>query len=111
VQRLVLTGGTASHIAWLAGRADRVSDLALEDLDRVLQELTEHTADEIVRKYDIMPERARVLPAGAVAVRAIAEYYRVSDVTVTRNGIREGAIIEYLQRAGRWPSTSRSSQG
>ena len=96
----IFTGGTATHVSWLAGRSGAIERLELAAVRQVVDTLSSHAASEIVSRYGVGEERAKVLPAGVAALQAIAEYYRVEQVAITRHGIREGAILDSLKRAG-----------
>lgn len=98
VERAVFTGGTATHVAWLAGRDGQVEEIDLETLRRVAATLGSKPAAEIADEYGVKLERAQVLPAGVAALEAIAGYYGVKTVTITRHGIREGVLIDYFRK-------------
>lgn len=98
VETAVFTGGTATHLAFLARIEGSPVSLGLDMVRQVVETLLTHTADEIVQEYNVRPERAQVLPAGLRAVLAIAEYYNVGPITITRSGIREGALIDLLDK-------------
>lgn len=103
---VIFTGGTASHVAWLAGLDGMIVHLDKGAFDRVVQLVTTEQVAEIVRRFGVNPERAQVLPAGVLALQALARFYQAEDVTITRHGIREGALVDRLRREGKWPVTS-----
>ena len=86
--RTVAVGGSATSLCRLAG----------EDLDRAalaaaLATLTGQPAEVVARRFEIAPERARLLPAGLLILEALA--HRIGgEVSVGRGGIREGVLIE-----------------
>jgi exopolyphosphatase/guanosine-5'-triphosphate,3'-diphosphate pyrophosphatase len=100
VETAIFTGGTASHLAVLAGREGSPVSLALATVRQVVETLLTYTAAEIVQEYRVQPERAQVLPAGIRALQAIAEHYGADPITITRSGIREGIVIDLLRRHG-----------
>ena len=97
VARVVFTGGTASHIALLAHAEGEVAEFSPHDLDDIIHLLTRQPAEDIITAYGVQPERAHVLPAGAVALATIADFYRAEKVVITRRGIREGALLRSCQ--------------
>lgn len=99
VELAVFTGGTATHVAIIAGLQGTVETTVPTTLDRVVDILTSHPASEIVSRYNIKEERAKVLPAGAMALQTIAQYYHADRIVISRHGIREGAILDSLDRA------------
>jgi exopolyphosphatase / guanosine-5'-triphosphate,3'-diphosphate pyrophosphatase len=98
----VFTGGTASHIVYLAGLEARAPsgsvkvDLAV--IEQVEALVYSTPASQIARDRNVRPERAAVLPAGITGIRSIARWSRARDIFITRNGIREGIIIDDLRR-------------
>jgi exopolyphosphatase/guanosine-5'-triphosphate,3'-diphosphate pyrophosphatase len=94
----VFTGGTARHVAMLAGLEGTIMYADVETLDWIVALLRAQPSAAIVSRYGVEPERAKVLPAGAIALRIVAGFYRVERVAITRHGIREGVIVDALQQ-------------
>lgn len=95
---LVLVGGTASNLLRLmpepaSGRLTQAGLAAAIDV------LAGTTAADLVTRYAIRPQRARVLPAGAAIVAALLERHGSTEGRVSGAGVREGAIL-VLARAG-----------
>lgn len=90
----IFTGGTATHLTVLMDRQSVVSRFSPDELGQALDMLSGRTAEEVAREYQFRPERAAVLPAGIAALQAVARYYEVTTVVVTRRGIREGALLD-----------------
>lgn len=86
-------GGTARNLARLA---DGPLDAA--ELDRVIDLLTETPMERVARRFGISRERARTLPAGAVLL-AEAQRRVGAHFTVSRNGLREGAVLALAREA------------
>ncbi len=91
---MIATGGTASHLAHLAGKTASSPDIELAAVARVEDLLYSVPSETLVRDRGIDPERAKVLPAGVTALYAIAKHYRPNRFVITRRGIREGAILQ-----------------
>ena len=95
----ILTGGTASHIAFLLAQdGDRIQ-LERSDLERVVSVVGSESAERLVEEYAVRRERAEVLPAGVAAIAAVVEFYDTEHITITRRGIREGAIVDSVRQA------------
>ena len=87
---VLAVGGTARALRRITGkRFDQ------KQLRGALEALTSAPVQRVARKYEISPERARVLPAGILVLR---EAHRRLGVTleVARGGVREGAILGLL---------------
>ena len=99
---IVAVGGTASNLLKLlpATAEDRL--LTRRRISVALAMLTvEHSADAAERHL-LRPQRARVLPAGALIVDAILERYGADAVRVSEEGIREGVILAVAQAGAGW---------
>ncbi len=98
---LVAVGGTASNLLRLlpATAIDRV--LTRRRIAVALAMLTVERSADAAERHALRPQRARILPAGAVIVDAILERYGVDRLQVSEEGIREGAILGRLGRGGR----------
>jgi exopolyphosphatase / guanosine-5'-triphosphate,3'-diphosphate pyrophosphatase len=91
IPRSVLAaGGTARSLRRITGKR-----FGQKDLRGALEALTSAPVRRVARKYELSPERARVLPAGIIVLR---EAHRRLGVTfeVARGGVREGAILGQL---------------
>ena len=102
-ERAILTGGTATHAALLLSRQGDLVEIDRDDLRKLVELLKHRTAGDLVTQYAIRAERAQVLPAGIRTLLAIADHYQLDDILITRHGIREGMIIDAVQKEGRWP--------
>jgi exopolyphosphatase / guanosine-5'-triphosphate,3'-diphosphate pyrophosphatase len=87
-------GGTARGLRRLAGRS-----LGERDLERALERLTRRSAEETARRYGLECRRVETLPAGTVVLAEIRRRLG-APLVVARAGLREGAALEILRRAG-----------
>jgi exopolyphosphatase / guanosine-5'-triphosphate,3'-diphosphate pyrophosphatase len=94
----ILTGGTASHIAYLLEKGGDRTQVNRAELDRVVTLVGSESADQLVNGRGVRRERAEVLPAGVTAAVAIVEYYDTPNVIITRRGIREGVIVDSVHQ-------------
>ena len=98
---LVLVGGTASNLLRLmpepaSGRLTQAGLAAAIDV------LGGTTAADVVARYSIRPQRARVLPAGAAIVAALLERHGPTEGRVSVAGVREGAIRAQVRAGAGW---------
>jgi exopolyphosphatase / guanosine-5'-triphosphate,3'-diphosphate pyrophosphatase len=91
---LIFTGGTATHVGFLAGTSGPIQKLDMAALDRVLEVAITRPAAKLVETYGIRQERAEVLAAGVTAIETIARFYGAREVIITQAGIREGTLLE-----------------
>ncbi len=99
---IVAVGGTATNLLRLlpATAVDRA--LTRRRIAVALAMLTVERSAAAAARHVIRPERARILPAGAVIVDAILERYGVDRLTVSEAGIREGAILAAVHGGAAW---------
>jgi exopolyphosphatase/pppGpp-phosphohydrolase len=99
---LVAVGGTASNLLRLlpATAIDRV--LTRRRIAVALAMLTVEHSVEAAERHALRPQRARILPAGAVIVDAILERYGVDRLQVSEEGIREGAVLAGAVAGAAW---------
>ena len=92
-REIVAVGGTVSNLLKVtaAGPADR--SVTRDRIDEALTTLMARPAAETSERFGVNPTRARILPAGAVIVDAVLRHYRTDRLTVSEEGIREGAIL------------------
>lgn len=85
-------GGSARALKRIVGQR-----LDEESFDEAFDVLARTSAGELARRYDIAPERAPTLAAGAVILAGIRERLG-TPLKVIRRGLRDGAIIDLSTR-------------
>jgi exopolyphosphatase/pppGpp-phosphohydrolase len=105
---IIAVGGTASNLLRLlpATAIDRA--LTRRRIAVALAMLTVERSSEAAARHGLRPERARILPAGAIIVDAILDRYRAERLLVSEAGIREGAILAAVHGGAAWRDRLRS---
>jgi exopolyphosphatase/pppGpp-phosphohydrolase len=103
---LVATGGSANSLWLLAERAFRLERpqrrLTADDLARCEGLLAALPAEEIAQRYYQPYKRARILPAGAIFLRALMARLGLDEISVSPHGIREGVLLAYERYGAEW---------
>jgi exopolyphosphatase/pppGpp-phosphohydrolase len=103
---LIVTGGSANSLLLLAQSALDLHTasrrLTYADLLRCEGLLRALPAEEIAQRYQQPLARARILPAGALIIRAMMARLRLHEIVVSPHGIREGALLAYQRYGERW---------
>ena len=90
VERAVAVGGSASSLAHLAG-----SELGEEQLAAALEVLRGESAWDIATRFELDPERVRLLPAGLIVLAELSRRLG-QPLHVCKGGLREGVILEMI---------------
>jgi len=90
----VAVGGTATSLRRLVG-----AELSHETLERGVRLLSQTSIDEMARRFELDPERVRLLPAGIVILEALSEILRL-PLRIARGGLREGVLLELMNGRG-----------
>jgi exopolyphosphatase/guanosine-5'-triphosphate,3'-diphosphate pyrophosphatase len=102
-QRALGTWVEASQVGMGTGASAReLPALTDELLARLIGLLETLPAAEVARLYQVEEERARLLAVGAVVLRAALRLLRKDALCVSLRGIREGAIMAYLEHGAGW---------
>jgi exopolyphosphatase / guanosine-5'-triphosphate,3'-diphosphate pyrophosphatase len=88
----VAVGGSATSLARIAG-----SVLDAPALLRSLRVLTSEPSTTVAQRWQIDPQRARLLPAGLLILEAMAQRLGAT-IVVGRGGIREAVLLEAISR-------------
>ncbi len=99
---IVAVGGTVSNLLRLLPATAVDRSLTRRRIAVALAMLTVERSGEAAVRHLIRPERARILPAGAIVVDAILEKYRADRLRVSEEGIREGAILAAAHGGTAW---------
>lgn len=86
-------GGSATSLRRLMGAV-----LDRETLHRALRLVCEAPAQVIARRYDLHPERVRVLPAGMLLLDGASARLEL-PLQIAAGGLREGVVLEALERS------------
>lgn len=105
---LIVTGGSANSLLYLARNAFGLdttqTSLTHDDLLHCEGLLSALPAEEIAQRYEQPLKRARVLPAGALVIRAVMERLQLEEIRISPHGIREGALLAYTRYGQQWLS-------
>jgi exopolyphosphatase/guanosine-5'-triphosphate,3'-diphosphate pyrophosphatase len=88
--KVVAVGGTATSLRRLVG-----AELSYETLERGIRILAESAADEVAERFDLAPERVRLLPAGMLILEELSELFGV-PLSIGNGGLREGVILSAI---------------
>jgi exopolyphosphatase/pppGpp-phosphohydrolase len=103
---LIFVGGSANTLLYLAryslGVSQAETRLSYEDVVRCEGILRVLSADEVAQRYPIDPQRARILPAGVLIIRALMEQLQLKEIYVSAHGIREGVLLARVRYGEQW---------
>ncbi len=86
----VAAGGSAASLRRLVGPV-----LEVETLERGIRVLASSPAAEVARRFELDPERVRLLPAGILILEAVSSCLG-APLHVGRGGLREGVVLEMI---------------
>lgn len=95
-KRVVACGGVVRGI-WRALHPDGDREIAIEELDYLIWTARRLALDVIVDRFQVKPKRAATLLPGATVYRTVLEKAGQERMTVSRFGVREGAILEMAE--------------
>jgi exopolyphosphatase/guanosine-5'-triphosphate,3'-diphosphate pyrophosphatase len=90
VAEAVAVGGSATSLRRLVG-----AELRHDALQRSIRILATTPADEVARRFDLAPERVRLLPGGIVIFDELSQKLE-QPLQIVAGGLREGVILEAL---------------
>ncbi len=86
----VAVGGTATSLRRLVG-----AELAHETLERGVRVLSLTPIPDVAERFELDPERVRLLPAGILVLEAVSDQLGL-PLRIARGGLREGKILEMV---------------
>lgn len=96
VKHVIASGGVARGL-WRALHPDGERVVAYEELDYLIWATQRLTLEQIIGRFSVKPKRAATLLPGAVVYKLILQRVEKSEMTVSRFGVREGAILEIAE--------------
>jgi len=100
-QDLVAVGGTADNLLRIGPPLVR-RVLTVRRMEEALDRLVAAPAEAISLEFNVKVSRARVLPAGAAILLAVAERYGRDHIRVSNDGLREGLVLAAVHAGARW---------
>jgi exopolyphosphatase/pppGpp-phosphohydrolase len=138
VAQVIACGGTATTLTMLAARALHIAEpedlaageeapppeklhapnadgmrlglLTREQLE-ALASLLVATPAQLTQKYGIPQARAEILGAGEAVLRAAVEHLGAEALSISRRGVREGAILARLHAGDAWLDAATAGAG
>ena len=95
--RLLVTGGAATTLAWVAGGTGRRYVMTADELAHIRTSLTARSSAEIAAAHRIGVRRARLLPGGAAIIAALREAAGADELVLTAAGLRDGILLEFFE--------------
>jgi exopolyphosphatase/guanosine-5'-triphosphate,3'-diphosphate pyrophosphatase len=89
-QSAVAVGGTATSLRRLVG-----GELSYETLERGVRVLSQTPIGEVAERFELDPERVRLLPAGILILEVLSGHLGL-PLRIARGGIREGVLLELV---------------
>lgn len=102
VERLVVTGGTASSLPLILNPETPPSQLTVADLHEARRRLDMGTAMDVEERTGVSAKRVRALRAGVDIFAEILSLYGLEELRVSREGLRHGMVVAYLRQGDGW---------
>ena len=92
-EQAVAVGGSATSLRTLVGAM-----LEYETLERAIRVLTRDPIAEVAKRFELDPQRVRILPTGVLILEKLSELLG-QPLQIGKGGLREGVILELLNGA------------
>jgi len=102
VERLVATGGTASNLPSVLARRNPPPVLTTADLLACEERLDRRRAAHLAGEIGVPANRVKAMRAGVEALLLFLDWYGLTVLHVSHEGLRHGMLLEYLERGGDW---------
>jgi len=102
VERLVATGGTASNLPFVMSRRHPPGVLTTDDLLTCEGRLDGRRAAEVAKKVGLPPNRVKAMRAGVEALLLFLDWYGLTVLQISHEGLRHGMLLAYLERGEDW---------
>lgn len=100
--KIIAVGGTADNLCKVVPDAALDRILTRSRLAEVLVRMTAEPSAELAAHHLLRPERARILPAGAIILDALLEHLGSDEARVSGGGMREGLVLAAIEAGPSW---------
>jgi exopolyphosphatase/guanosine-5'-triphosphate,3'-diphosphate pyrophosphatase len=101
-RRLVVTGGTATHLARLVSTRHPPSVLSVDALLQAEERLDSAPAMELARRYQVPAARVIAMRGGVEILLLLLDWAGLHQLHVSVEGVRHGMLLAYLERGDDW---------
>jgi exopolyphosphatase / guanosine-5'-triphosphate,3'-diphosphate pyrophosphatase len=102
VERLVVTGGTASNLPLLLSKRNPPTVLTTADLLTCESRLDAGRASAVATKAGLPANRVKAMRAGVEALLLLLDWYGLAVLQISHEGLRHGMLLSYLERGDDW---------
>jgi exopolyphosphatase/pppGpp-phosphohydrolase len=102
VQKLVMTGGTASNLPLVISPQRPPTMLDTEALLTAVERLDREPAAAVAGRTGVPEARVRALRGGVEILLLLLDFYGLDRVHVSHEGLRHGMLLAYLERGEDW---------
>ena len=102
VERMVVTGGTASNLPLLLSKRNPPTVLTTADLLTCEGRLDAVRASDVAKMSGLPSNRIKALRAGVEALLLLLDWYGLAVLHVSHEGLRHGMLLSYLERGDDW---------
>lgn len=101
-ERLVVTGGTATHLPEVLSRESPPQLLSGQALLLAEERLDAAPAERIGVQLQLDPKRVRAMRGGVEILLLLLDYYGLHALHVSPQGLRHGMLLAWLRKRERW---------
>jgi exopolyphosphatase/guanosine-5'-triphosphate,3'-diphosphate pyrophosphatase len=102
VERMVVTGGTASNLPLLLSKRNPPTVLTTADLLTCENRLDAARAASVAERTALPSSRIKAMRAGVEALLLLLDWYGLAVLHVSHEGLRHGMLLSYLERGNDW---------
>lgn len=102
VQKLVVTGGTASYIGRLPGIAANANSVTERQLAEVIQTLISTPANAMAHQTGLPVARVRALCGGTFIIGVLLNLLNLRSFEISQEGIHHGMVLAAATRGADW---------
>ncbi len=110
---LIATGGSANSLLLLAQRAFGLPTdhkvLTWDDLICCKELLYALPTEDIAQRYQMEAKRVRILRAGVLIICAMLKRFKLNELRISPQGIREGILLAYARFGEHWLEAAHHS--
>ena len=101
-RRLVVTGGTATHLARLVSSRHPPTVLSVDALLLAEERLDAAPATELAQRYQLPSARVIAMRGGVEILLLLLDWAGLHQLHVSIEGVRHGMLLAYVERGDDW---------
>lgn len=78
---------------------DSATEFTVDQLKSVSKKLLNHDKNTLIAIFKVSPDRIHTITPGVIVLLEVCKWFKVKKILISNKGLREGYLVDYLQKS------------